>query len=384
MNPRKLNKLLPLVAIGTIADCQSILQPTNRILVKSGLSVLNKNKSIFPNGLLEILNRTGLKEKMQNGYKLLSSDLGYTLSPILNSSGRISHAKLSISLLTENDETMAGLKAAELIQTNNERKKQVSEILNEVQAEATTQFQQEQKLLWLQGTWSKGLVGLLASKLVSLFELPVVVVSIKENPVGGSLRAPEGFNLPKIMKSAGKDLFLKFGGHPQAAGFSAELEKLENIKIAMQKAVKNPKNRPSSKKTSFIPTDYPFIPPKKLFMHRFKKNYLWIVPEQLSQKFLAEILSLEPFGQDFPQPKLIFPLENIKLKFFGENQTHYKLQAGGVMLTGFNLKQKMVDNLKELNSKKTQNLTWFVTKISQNNWRNQTNFELIVEELFLT
>lgn len=183
-----LNKLLPLVAIGTVADCQSILDQTNRLLVKSGLQILqNKKHGIV--GLNELMNQTGLYKKMEAGYRLNSQDLGYTLSPILNSSGRISHARLSIStlvaesgnaLIPENQEfrdLSAEDLAGKLIATNQERKQVVKDILHEVESEAKNQYESGQKVLWLEGKWSKGIVGLLASRLVNEYNLPVIVVS---------------------------------------------------------------------------------------------------------------------------------------------------------------------------------------------------------------
>ena len=186
-----LNRLLPLVAIGTVADCQSILDQTNRMLVKSGLQILqNKKHGIV--GLNELMEQTGLNKKMTAGYKLNSQDLGFTLSPILNSSGRISHARLSIStlittkgksLVDENQEyrdMSAEDLSGRLIATNQERKQVVKDVLHEVESEAKSQFDSGQKVLWLEGEWSKGIVGLLASRLVNEYNLPVVVVSTIE------------------------------------------------------------------------------------------------------------------------------------------------------------------------------------------------------------
>ena len=95
---KKLNRLLPLVAIGTIADCQSILDSSNRILTKAGLSIINQQAHHLP-GLTALLEQTGYLEKISGGYKMNSQDIAFTLSPILNSSGRITHAQISIALL---------------------------------------------------------------------------------------------------------------------------------------------------------------------------------------------------------------------------------------------------------------------------------------------
>jgi single-stranded-DNA-specific exonuclease len=192
MRLTKLNRLLPLVAIGTVADCQSIIEPTNRLLVKAGLQIMqNVTHKIV--GLNELMAQAGLSKKISEGYQLTSQDLGFVLSPILNSSGRISHARLSIAtllkdqriinhnqLVTENIEHFqeSGQELAKfLIDTNNERKAMVKDILGEVENEAKTQVESGRKTIWLEGEWNKGIIGLLASRLVNHYNLPVIVVS---------------------------------------------------------------------------------------------------------------------------------------------------------------------------------------------------------------
>jgi single-stranded-DNA-specific exonuclease len=188
----KLNRLLPLVAIGTVADCQSIIEPSNRLLVKAGLQILQNNTHKIA-GLSELMTQAGLTKKISEGYQLTSQDLGFVLSPILNSSGRISHARLSIAtllkdhniqnknqLVTENIEHFqeSGEELAKfLIDTNNERKAMVKDILGEVESEAKAQVESGKKTIWLEGEWNKGIIGLLASRLVNQYNLPVVVVS---------------------------------------------------------------------------------------------------------------------------------------------------------------------------------------------------------------
>jgi single-stranded-DNA-specific exonuclease len=188
----KLNRLLPLVAIGTVADCQSIIEPTNRLLVKAGLQIL-QNSTHKIAGLSELMTQAGLTKKISEGYQLTSQDLGFVLSPILNSSGRISHARLSIAtllkdhniqnknqLVAENIEHFqeSGEELAKfLIDTNNERKAMVKDILGEVESEAKKQVESGKKTIWLEGEWNKGIIGLLASRLVNQYNLPVVVVS---------------------------------------------------------------------------------------------------------------------------------------------------------------------------------------------------------------
>ena len=190
---KRLNKLLPFVAIGTIADCQSIIEPTNRQLVKAGLKVLEYQSPFV--GLEELMKQTSLRSKMAQNYRLTSQDLAFSLSPILNSSGRISHARLSIAvLLSSNDSNPipfaiyvgnASLElennpqqlANTLIATNQTRKDMVKEILQEVEKEAKAQVESGQEMIFLVGDWNKGIIGLLASRLVNQYDCPTIVVS---------------------------------------------------------------------------------------------------------------------------------------------------------------------------------------------------------------
>jgi single-stranded-DNA-specific exonuclease len=191
---KKLNRLLPLVAIGTIADCQSIREPHNRLLVRSGLYIIKTNQHDL-DGLTALLDGTGLSQKMLQGYSIGSQDIAFTFSPILNSSGRMSHAKLSIALmLAQKDpsvmpyagegliEGSSQALADQLIKVNSDRKASVKSWIEIINEEAGKQFESGAKIIWIayEGL-SKGVVGLIASNLQSKFGLPVAVCALPEN-----------------------------------------------------------------------------------------------------------------------------------------------------------------------------------------------------------
>lgn len=188
---RKLNRLLPLVAIGTIADCQSILEPTNRLLVRMGLRIMQSGQSGLA-GLDCLTTKLGIQEKMRQGYYINSQDLAFYYSPILNSSGRMSHARLSISVLLADRENkklpFAGSDsiqgncaslADELIATNERRKKEVAGLVKDLDSQAQDQVMSGSKMIWLEESISKGIIGLIASRLVAKYKLPTIVVSKK-------------------------------------------------------------------------------------------------------------------------------------------------------------------------------------------------------------
>jgi single-stranded-DNA-specific exonuclease len=373
----KLNSLLPFVAIGTIADCQSVLDPINRMLVRTGLSILQQKQYPFA-GLAALMQLTGLQNKIDQGYKLSSQDLGYILSPILNSSGRISHANLSISVLLESDKITAETLSQELIDTNTERKKMVKDILFSLEKEVKDQVEANNSIIWLEGSWNKGIIGLLASRFVNQYDMPVIITTEEDGKIVGSSRAPEGYNLP-LSFEAGKGLFEKAGGHPGAAGFSFQAKNAIKIKEKVSEALSIQKQQFTrilhAKKTTTTQDTLPeFL--QKIVQ---KKHVVRISENDLNQEFLTEWMMLDPFGQDFPFPHFLFQLSSPKLKWLGIEQKHIKFSVGGeeISLTGFNLSQKDKNQIQGYISK--ENELWVLAKISQNTWNGSTKLELIIE-----
>jgi single-stranded-DNA-specific exonuclease len=379
-----LNRLLPLVAIGTVADCQSILEPTNRLLVRAGLKMLN-DKSDNIAGLGAMLEFLGFNDKINQGYRLSSQDLGFVLSPILNSSGRLSHAKLSIGVMLGDggQENLDQISA--LVQTNNDRKKMVKDILEDIENQAEEQYIAGNPVLWLEGDWSKGIVGLLASRLVNTYDLPVVVVSVEQGheQASASLRAPEGYHLPNAISDCG-ELIQKGGGHPGAAGFSADISNLPQIRSAMSASLQSQLTSEQQEKEIYTPdwVDISSFESKTINRLQTQKNLIWLKKDQLTSQLLQEILNLDPYGQDFPMPALMVQLgtTDFSFKFLGNDQKHVKFNLpNGLTITAFNIK----DDLKSTLLKSTDSQFWCTLKVSQNTWRDKTTLELIAENIWI-
>jgi single-stranded-DNA-specific exonuclease len=378
---KTLNRLLPLVAIGTIADCQSILEPTNRMLVKAGLQIMNNNKTgLF--GLEALLDLNNFSEKINSGYKITSQDLAYYFSPILNSSGRLSHAKLSIETLLAKNYNQGKSKAQELIQTNQSRKEYVKNIMGQIDNQVQAQLKNKPVLIWLQGDWSKGVVGLVASRIVSETSLPVIVVGLEENKATGSLRAPEGYNLPQAMKALSEDTFEKFGGHPGAAGFTTKPENLEEIKKGMEVALENQKEKFAGSRQKFIDFKTTIVP-KEIEDKIYQKDLIWLESGDIDEIFLSLILSMDPFGQDFPMPKILFQTQDYSFKIIGKDQNHLSITINNIRCTAFNLSPEELEKVAEINLSQSFSPIWLIAKPSQNSWNGKTKLELIADEIFL-
>lgn len=372
-----LNSLLGFVAIGTIADCQSILEPTNRLLVRTGLKIISTNQYSYL-GLQALMVQTGLQDKINQGYILTSQDLGFILSPILNASGRISHAKLSIQTLLSDNRDKANLLANELIATNEERKNIVKTLTTNLTSLVATQISQKQQAIWLEGDWNKGIIGLLASKFVNGYNLPCIVISNQQESCTASLRAPEGYHLVKALQTA-ENLLEKFGGHPGAAGFTCLTKNLlsvkqlllENFSLQANNIVKPIQNYATGFNTL----------PDSLKTLATQPHFIWLKQQDLQDSFFEKTWLLDPFGQDLPMPKFIFALENYAIRWLGSENKHLKLIIqNNHTITAFNISEEIKQTM--LAKKYVSNL-WIEAKLTQNTWNGCTKNELIADNIWV-
>jgi single-stranded-DNA-specific exonuclease len=373
---KKMNRLLPFVAIGTVADCQSILEPTNRLLVKAGLNILNQGQTPYP-GLNELTKQTALGDKQIQGYQIGSRDLAFTYSPILNSSGRMSHAKLSIDTLAAS-KTNAPKLAQELVATNHQRKQDVKNITKDLEADAHSQVNSGSKLIWIQGDFSKGLTGLLASKLENQFQLPVAVVSKSGDVFTGSMRAGLGYHLPEILQRAEKYI-TKYGGHHQAAGFSTTESQIGPLRESLQQEFETYQPDIPSE-LNFIPEEFRDKIPPQIEHLKTRKEVIWLNDQnELSTDLLKETMSLDPFGQDFPMPEYLLPIQTYQSRLFGTQGQHLKINLpSGLVITSFNIDSNLQN--KFFGSQQPQTI-WVKVYVSQNTWNGRTNLELIGDVL---
>lgn len=208
--------LLDLVAIGTVADCQS-LSGENRILVSFGLKVLKKSR--WP-GVAALIKAVGVDLRSLDTYTL-----GFLLAPRINAAGRLTHASAAFKLLTANDPHEAVTLAKELNELNIRRQMLTDQVLSE--ARAQVELAVEKKVFVLHSEdWPKGIVGLVAGKLAEEFSRPVLVMEKGEIFATGSARSVADFDLVAALNFA-KNYLQKFGGHTQAAGFTLVVEHIE-------------------------------------------------------------------------------------------------------------------------------------------------------------
>lgn len=204
--------LLDLVAISSVADMVPLLHET-RALTRFGLVVLNKTRRI---GLQKLLETTGRKERTMD-----TTTIGFKIAPRINAAGRMDHASEALALLMSETEEEAQ-PIAERIHSYNTLRQKLTEELTKRGRELvqTTHDTENDPILFVRGDgWSPGVIGLIASRLKDDYNKPVIVLGQAGDSYVGSGRSVETFHITNALHEVAPYL-LKFGGHPQACGFT--------------------------------------------------------------------------------------------------------------------------------------------------------------------
>ncbi|HEY8171577.1 MAG TPA: single-stranded-DNA-specific exonuclease RecJ [Dehalococcoidia bacterium] len=213
---------LDVAALGTICD-MAPLADENRRLVRVGLPALAKTR------------RPGLRALMDvsrvNIGSVSAEDIGYKLGPRLNAAGRIAHAKLALELLMTRDEDRGRELAFQLDGLNRERQQRTQDA---VDLARNMLGDAEPPALIMIGSpkFSSGIVGLIASKLVNLYGRPAVVYEEGVEFSRASCRSIDEFHITDALR-ANAELFVRFGGHRAAAGFTAETARIDEIRARL-------------------------------------------------------------------------------------------------------------------------------------------------------
>ncbi|WP_424191588.1 single-stranded-DNA-specific exonuclease RecJ [Ampullimonas aquatilis] len=234
-NQPRLDSLLDLVALGTVADVVK-LDANNRLLVAQGLKRMRAGR--MQAGVAALF-----RAAARDASRASSFDLGFGLGPRLNAAGRLADMALGIECLTTDEPGRAWEIAAELDRMNRERR----DIEAGMQAEALAQFDlqplaEQHTLTVYNPTWHQGVIGIVASRLKEKFHRPTITFAPgAETEYGqeikGSGRSISGFHLRDALDLVSKrqpDLILKFGGHAMAAGLSLRADDFERFQTAFE------------------------------------------------------------------------------------------------------------------------------------------------------
>ncbi len=211
---------LDLIAIGTVADVVA-LQSENRIFVKRGLPLIEKTKKFGLQALLQIAKIAGKKIKPYY--------IGFILGPRLNAAGRMDSATVALDLLLSEDFVQAQALAQSLEDHNLTRQKMQNEVIQEALSIIEEgDYKNQQIIVVCKEGWHKGVLGIVASRIVEKYYRPTVVISVENGMGTGSARSIEGFALHEAFANCAASLE-NFGGHKRAAGLRLRHENIEKF-----------------------------------------------------------------------------------------------------------------------------------------------------------
>ncbi len=302
LSQKEADDFLTFVGFATVGDVMD-LDGENRILVKEGLARLHSCQNP---GLNALIRACGLEKSEVTSYHI-----GYVLGPCINASGRLDTAKRSLALLLSRTDAEAEQIACELKALNDERKALTQKALDEAVAliESDPSYQEDRVLVLYLPDCHESIAGIVAGRLRErLYRPAFVLTDAKEEGSGiakGSARSIEAYSMYDEMTKC-RDLFLRYGGHPMAAGFSIEKSRIPEMRRRLNQNCTLTEEELCEKVSIDVamPIDY------------------------ISEKVVEELSYLEPFGKGNEKP--LFADRSLRLlsaRVIGKNKNTVKMQV---------------------------------------------------------
>ncbi len=291
-----LETALALSAIASICDVMP-LRGENRVLVHYGLKALESTRNP---GLRALLDLTGVKAP------ITSQDIAFRIGPRINAAGRMNQETVALALLTSKSFAEAceiGERLEELNKQRQGTERAVTKEAKEIYSKDKSYADDQVIVMGAQG-WSQGVVGIVASRMVEYTKRPALMLAIDESGnARGSGRSTPAFHLYNAAKSC-EELFKKFGGHAMAIGLSIEESNIPEFR----------------RKINACAAEHGFFEPECDILH----IDALVSSEDLNLQLAHDVLKLEPFGQENPEPLLV--LEDVQLsgkpKLVGKTSRH--------------------------------------------------------------
>ncbi len=275
---RRLVELLPLVALGTIADVMA-LEDENRIFAALGLRGLASTT---------IPGLAALVKSEARGRRPDAEQIGYRLGPMLNACGRLGHAAEALELLT----SATGRRAEEIVRTlsatNEERKRLERQCADEASREAERlglTGSDRRAIVLSSPDWHEGVVGIACSRLVERFGRPTVLLQDRGDGAKGSGRSVGGVHLLECLRACPADLFRRLGGHAMAVGLEIDASRVDELRESLIRQVNERMSADDLAGELEVDAEVPL--------------------SALSMPAVEELESLEPFGRGNPRPKFL-------------------------------------------------------------------------------
>lgn len=344
----KLEDLLDLVAIGTVADLAPMNKPENRALVRRGLEVINKAQRPGVRALLEV---SGVKPGTVN-----AMNIGFSLGPRINAAGRLESAMIAYNLLSARDYPTALNLAEQLQKLNVERQTLTRDAQDEVRAWVESQ-RIDTPLIFASGEFRAGIVGLVAGRLTEEYSRPTVIMEVGETESRASCRSIPQFDITRALDQCA-DLLVRHGGHAQAAGFTVLNDNIPALKAKLMKLADDTLSGQDLRPILEIDAE--------------------VEPRLLTEWMVHDLARLEPTGYHSSAP--VFMSTNLKVlesRTVGKEGHHLKLKLARVGQPpldgiGFNLGE-WVENMPDRIDVAYQ--------LEMNEWNGNRSLQLNVQDI---
>jgi len=343
--PEETNQYLDLVAIATIADQMPMINE-NRTIVHHGLKEFNNNPRPGFHFFIRSINRN-----------IVESDISFNIGPRINASGRMKSGMISVKLMTEND-TNAAYKIAQEIESINLLRRSKEKEVTEEAIKKTDPLKFTNVVYG--NNWNKGVLGIVASRLVDKFYKPTIVLTLAGKMYTGSARSISNFDIYDAIQS-GKEYLDQYGGHKYAAGLSIKEENLKDFIDHFESYVKNAMNNKMFIKTIGYDTE--------------------IDLSDINESNFKILSRMSPFGLSNYRP--IFRTNNCcgtgNLRLIGKEKTHIKFEISDskdnkIQALGFN----MSEYYQQINNKQHFDILY---SISRNTFNNSSSLELTIKAI---
>jgi single-stranded-DNA-specific exonuclease len=344
-------KVYELLLLGTVADVVP-LTGENRFWVRHGLSYVNKQESISLKTLKANSNCT--KQKIS------STDIGFFIAPQINALGRLEDARAGVGFLIGSDVDQIQRTGRVLHELNTTRKEIERGIFSEIVSAIESKridINTEKLILAASSSWPPGVIGLVASRLVSEYGRPAILLHVSKNGVAkGSCRSIREFNLFNALQKC-EDLLIQFGGHSVAAGLSLEVANISRLKERLEDILAQELTEFDLKQK--IAIDAP------------------LALSELGQKFMADIEYMEPFGNENSCP--VFIVRNVTQvqppQLMKGQHVKCSIFADGVIKSVvFFGRPDLYDRFTMLLPEATFDV---VARVTENHWNGRVNIELL-------
>ncbi|MFA5297168.1 MAG: single-stranded-DNA-specific exonuclease RecJ [Lutibacter sp.] len=342
---------LDLVATAIAADIVPITGE-NRILAYFGLQVINTSPR---NGIKAMIHQ--IKKKVLN-----ITDVVFIIAPRINAAGRIKHGNDAVELLTELDFDSAVKFAAEIEQNNNDRR----DLDKLITSEALLQIEENNEQIRCSTVvyaahWHKGVIGIVASRLIETYYRPTLVFTKSGDKLAASARSVIGFDVYEALEQC-SEFIEQFGGHKYAAGLTIKEENYQNFKLKFEEVVAA--TMPEELKTPEIVIDAE------------------ISLSEITPKFFRIMNQLAPFGPENMKP--IFMCSNLRDNGYGKrigaDETHLRLNLfEGTNQTTYNAIGFGMGDKHEIIQNKNAFKAAFC--VDENEWNGYTTLQLLLKDL---